>query len=260
MRDFLSELSVAALESGPGVAHEEFTDWERRHGRLLPEELKRFYGRFNGGSFHGGVEVFALEELASEVSDGLVVLGRRGRGLELLMLSKSDLAEALGASLPGWLEALPEETWVFALREGDAPLRPARTFEGVMDRVLPPRETEAFGDNTFAQGIHAVQEALLSLPQDELDGIASDGIQVIRARPARARASSKVVSTRRPARQPATKPKAPAKVKVQAKAKRAKSKGAKKAPRRTPLKKAAKKPTVAKRGAPRKAKAPSRRK
>jgi hypothetical protein len=180
MRDYISELSSLAVESRPGVALGAVAAWEQRTGRVLPDELRRFYETFNGGRFQGDVEVYALDALPLSPGAPEVVLGRRGQDTELVMLSKERLVGHGGIPPPSWLLPLSDDTWVFAVRQGQAPLRPARTFEGVLDRVLPPRETETFGDATFARGMTAVQEALAALPGEG----GQEGIQVIRARPA----------------------------------------------------------------------------
>jgi hypothetical protein len=218
MRDFLSELAAVAVEIWPGAAPEAISSWEKQSGQTLPDEVRSFYKKFNGARFPGGVEVLSLDSVSTQRA-APVVLGRKEGGPELLMLSKALLAERL-SPLPGWVEALAQDTILFALREGSG-LQPARTFEGILDRVLPARETEIFGDNTFARGMNAVQEALAALPPapDIVD------VKVVKARPA-----TPLVKKKRGAKKaaPAKKKAAPKAVK-KAKAARSPKKAAKKA-------------------------------
>lgn len=175
MREYVDELVKVVKAHREGVKPAAFSSWETRAGRPLPEDVKTLYRTLDGGEFPGEVKLLSFLEVATQIPENLVVLGTRASVPEtvLLMLTRADF-ERHSDGRPSWLSTLAQNDWMFALRKGDhADLKPARTFMGLLERVIPPRETETFGDATFARGLSAVAAALENLPDEVTDGSAT---------------------------------------------------------------------------------------
>lgn len=175
MREYVDELVKVVKERREGVDFETLAAWEARAGRPLPEDVRTLYTALDGGEFPGEVKLLSFREVAAQLPEGLIVLGTRASVPEtvLLMLTRADF-ERHSDSRPSWLTQIPQNGWMFALRKGEnADLKPARTFLGLLERVIPPRETETFGEVTFARGLNAVAAALESLPEEVTDGSAT---------------------------------------------------------------------------------------
>jgi hypothetical protein len=231
MRDWIVGLAKAATEREPGLAAPQWPEVENRAGQPMPDELRDLYSEMNGAAFVSGVRLFSLggngaPGVLDRSAPDRWTFGER-EGQELFSARKRAVAEeAQSAPLPDWFQTLPGDDWVYGLRRretGETKLY--RTLEHLLAVLVPPVETEEFGENTFARALTAVQGAIGSMTPAKAAPL----------EPAAKKAAPKAKKKAAPRK--ATAKKKPAK-KV---AKKAAKKPARKPAKKKPVRKAAKK-------------------
>jgi hypothetical protein len=234
MRDWILGLQKAAAERREGLDPQRWASIEAQAGMSVPPELKDLYEAMNGGRFHPDVQLIAfrsdgegpgvLEQSASSGSQlperGVWLFGVRDAGQQLFAVRKQDLAGST-AAVPDWVEGVAEDHWVYGFSKSTGELSFYRTLEQLMARLVPPAQTEDFGENTYVRALTAVQGALDSLEVDVTP------INTAGATKAKPRAKAKPAAKAKP-KPKAKKAKAAAKTKAKAKPKKAKASARKK--------------------------------
>jgi hypothetical protein len=214
MRDWILGLEKAATDHRPGVSPAAWSELETQ-GRVAPEELQDLYGQMSGATFSSGVTLFPLQGNGASVvgqsgDPDRWIFGEKQPDQKLFAAKKRWLTEqAGGVFLPDWVDTLESEDWVFGLTHQDTQeTKVYRTLERLLSTLIPPVQTEEFGDITYARAMTAVQGALDSIRNIQSSSDLSD--ELLADEP------SKVS---RPAFKAKSKPKSKAKPKAKAKAK-----------------------------------------
>jgi hypothetical protein len=216
MRDWILGLQKAAAARQPGAPVDAIRVLEADVGQVMPEELRELYLAVNGAVFPSDVTLFPLraggndrgllERTRAPVEglprQGTWRFGLRGFGEHLFAAQKAGLA-ALSAELemPAWFGALAPEAWVFGLKSEDTgELSVHKTLEQLLWTLIPPAETEEFGENTFSRALSAVELAMGQLGPPESEG-SSGGKQKPSVKPERPakRPAVKKTAKRKPA-------------------------------------------------------------
>jgi hypothetical protein len=225
MADWIVGLRKAAVESRPGARPDELANVEQQVGLPLPPELRSLYEQMNGGSFEPDVALYGLLRTADSAgvleetqaglsglpSSGVWRFGLRGGGDHLFAAKRSAWGAAApeGPGLPAWFPELQPEEWVFGRKNTDTgEMELHRSLQALLWNLIPPVESEDFGENTYVKAMTAVQKALEALGEV---GTALMGSRKIRKKTAGAPA---------PRRKAKPKPKPKAKAKTSAKPKR----------------------------------------
>jgi SMI1/KNR4 family protein SUKH-1 len=218
MADWIVGLRKAAVESRPGASEDALTRVEALVGLPLPGELRTLYTQMNGGSFEPDVALYALEQapdaagVAEATRTGLTGLPARGvwrfglrGGADHLFAAQRSALEL--PSPPGWARELPADAWLYGRKNSDTgELEVFKSLQALLWHLIPPVESEDYGENTLAKAMSAVTDALQALSGSDPGSPAM----------------------KKPKRAAAKKPKAKAKAKKAAKAAKAKKKPAKK--------------------------------
>ncbi|MFY2558473.1 hypothetical protein ACN469_12650 [Corallococcus terminator] len=179
MHEWLQALRKAAKAASSGVSADEVRWAETECGVPFPEDLGHLYLSFNGGEFHGDVNLFPLHGPEGSVSvlektrlklEGLPAagvwrIGMKGTHRHLFSARKSAMVEQGdgGGPLPGWVQSLGDEEWIFGTWEGEKrEMRLYRSLKEMLDVLVPPAEVESFGERTFARALNAVLQGALS--------------------------------------------------------------------------------------------------
>ncbi len=177
MADWIAGLRKAAVESRPGVGEDVLTRVEALVGLPLPGDLRNLYAQMGGGSFEPDVALYALEQapdhagtaeatktgLAGLPSRGVWRFGLRGGGDHLFAAQKSSLELPPGTA-PGWMRDLPADAWFYGRKNTDTgELEVFKSLQALLWHLIPPVESEDFGENTLAKAMGAVTEALQAL-------------------------------------------------------------------------------------------------
>ncbi|HVE85144.1 MAG TPA: SMI1/KNR4 family protein [Myxococcales bacterium] len=175
MADWIVGLRKAAVESRPGASEDDLTRVEELVGLPLPSELRNLYAQMNGGSFEPDVALYALEQapdaagvvettrhgLGGLPARGVWRFGLRGGGDQLFAVRRGALDELPPAVSPGWMRELPSESWLFGRKNTDTgELELFKSLQALLWNLIPPVESEDFGEHTYAKAMNAVQEAL----------------------------------------------------------------------------------------------------
>lgn len=225
MSDWMVGVIKAATDRGPGLDDAALNALEAGFGEPLPPALRQLYAQMNGASFAPDVRL----RVAGTSEDNLLAASRGAVGawpagvvwqfgtrgdIEPLFAGRSaKLRPLIGDRAPAWIASLPDDAWIFGVGSDEGGYSLFRSLEGLLWKLIPPVETEDFGENTFVRALNAVESAIDALKQ---------------AAPAVARTVKKAVKKKLSPTK-----KAPAKP-----AKKAPAKPAKKAPsRRVPAKK-----------------------
>ncbi len=288
MRDWIVGLKKGASQQQGGVDTALWESLEEETGTPVPSELRDLYEAMNGAIFAPDVELWSLREgernlleqsrepLPGFPDSGVWRFGSQGGGGQLFAARLQELADS-DLSLPDWLAQAEDDRWVYGLhREGTDP-RFYRSLEQLLGILVPPTQTEEFGDATYARALNVVQGALDGLEEDEggSDAASDDGSDedteapikapaprsrksapkakpVVEARPAPVAARAKAAPAKRSAvakkglaKKASAKKSAPVKRKVAAKNARpqkaaAKKKSARRSPARRPAARGAK--------------------
>ncbi|MCP3168131.1 SMI1/KNR4 family protein [Myxococcus qinghaiensis] len=195
MHEWLQALRKSAKAASSGVSADEVRWAETECGVPFPEDLGHLYLSFNGGEFHGDVSLFPLHGPEGSVSvlektrlklEGLPAagvwrIGMKGTHRHLFSARKSAMVEQGdgGGPLPGWVQALGDEEWIFGTWEGEKrEMRLYRTLKEMLDVLVPPAEVESFGERTFARALNAVlQGALSGVAADDEEEVKEEGVE-----------------------------------------------------------------------------------
>ena len=249
MRDWIVGLQKGAAERGEGLDPQEWASLEEAAGLQVPAELKDLYEAMNGAkleaevalaSFRGDKDPGVLEH-SQRGSPGLPprgtwIFGHREGSQPLFSVSASALREH-GARAPDWLGELGEDDWVFGIHRGEDDVRFYRSLEQLLARLVPPVQTEEFGDSTYARALTAVQGALDGL--EEGDEELTPVVPATRARRPEPRRTEKSGPAPKTSAKAKAKPKAKPKPKPKPKASKSKAKPARKSTAGKPKKKPA---------------------
>lgn len=180
MHEWLEALRKSAKATSVGVQAEEVRRAETECGVPFPEDLAVLYQGVNGGDFQGEVRLYPLrgeegEPSVLEKSRLMVVglpaagvwrFGLKGTHRHLFVARKSAMEEQGdgGGPLPGWVDALDGDAWVFGTWDGEKKeMRLYRTLKDMLEVLIPPvEEVETFGERTFARAMNAVLQGALS--------------------------------------------------------------------------------------------------
>lgn len=180
MADWIVGLRKAAVESRPGASEEELTRVEQLVGLPLPTDLRNLYGRMNGGAFEPDVALFALEQapdaagmleatrsgLPGLPAQGLWRFGLRGGSDQLFAAQRAALGGLPPEVAPGWMRELPADAWLFGRKNTTTgELELFKSLQALLWNLIPPVESEDFGEHTYANAMHAVQEALAAIEE-----------------------------------------------------------------------------------------------
>ncbi|RKH03687.1 hypothetical protein D7V97_26300 [Corallococcus sp. CA053C] len=179
MHEWLEALRKSAKAASEGVRAEEVRRAETECGVPFPPDLANLYQTLNGGEFQGEVRLYPLrgDEGAPSVLEksrlslvglpaaGVWRFGLKGPHRHLFVARKSAMEEQGdgGGPLPGWVEALDSDDWVFGTWENEKKeMRLYRTLKDMIEVLVPPVEVESFGERTFARAMNAVLQGALS--------------------------------------------------------------------------------------------------
>ncbi|MBZ4417907.1 SMI1/KNR4 family protein [Myxococcus sp. RHSTA-1-4] len=179
MHEWLEALRKSAKAASSGVPAEEVRRAETECGVPFPEELASLYQAMNGGELNGDVQLFPLHgpegapsvleksrlKLVGLPAAGVWRIGLKGHHRQLFAARKAAMLEQgdVGGPLPGWVDALGDEDWVYGTWDGEKQeLRLYRSLKDMLDVLVPPAEVESFGERTFARAMNAVLQGALS--------------------------------------------------------------------------------------------------
>jgi len=177
MADWIVGLRKAAVESRPGASEEALTRVEALVGLSLPRELRTLYAQMDGGSFEPDVALYALQQapdaagVAEATREGLSGLpprgvwrfGLRGGGDHLFAAQHSTL-KLPPETAPAWMRDLPAEAWLYGRKNTDTgELEVFKSLQALLWHLIPPVESEDYGENTLAKAMNAVTDALKTL-------------------------------------------------------------------------------------------------
>jgi hypothetical protein len=180
MADWIVGLRKAAVEPRPGVSEEALARVEAQIGLPLPGELRTLYAQINGGSFEPDVALYALEQVpdaagvAEATRTGLTGLpgkgvwrfGLRGGGDHLFAARRGTL-ELPAEVAPVWIRELPGDSWLYGRKNSDTgELELFRSLQSLLWSLIPPVESEDYGENTLAKAMNAVTDALEALGEE----------------------------------------------------------------------------------------------
>ncbi|WP_324289985.1 SMI1/KNR4 family protein [Pyxidicoccus sp. MSG2] len=186
MHEWLEALRKSAKAASPGVPAEEVRRAETECGVPFPEELGALYQALNGGELNGDVHLFQLHgpegsasvleksrlKLVGLPAAGVWRIGLKGIHRHLFTARKSAMVEQGdgGGPLPGWMDPLGDEDWVYGTWDGEKQeLRLYRSLKDMLDVLVPPAEVESFGERTFARAMNAVLQGALSGAQADAE-------------------------------------------------------------------------------------------
>lgn len=140
--------------------------------RVVPDVLKAIYTTFDGAQFHNGVALWKLKDALARTQDlpsGLpkattFVFGESASGHPLFTAQKKALSEAQQDEVD--VADVEDDAWVFGVRRGSKDIRFASSLEVLLNRLVPPAQTEDFGEVTYVHAFSAVHDALRSLQEN----------------------------------------------------------------------------------------------
>ncbi len=189
MHEWLEALRKSARASQPGVPVDEVRRAETECGVPFPADLAALYQSLNGGEFLGDVRLYPLHGAEGQPSvmektrlmlvglpaAGLWRFGLKGQHRHLFTARKSAMVEQGdgGGPLPGWVEPLDDEDWLYGTWDfEERQMRLYRSLGDMLAVLVPPaeEEREGFGERTYARALSAVQGALDELGMEALLG------------------------------------------------------------------------------------------
>jgi len=218
MADWIVGLRKAAVESQPGASDEVLARVETRVGLPLPGELRKLYAQMDGGSFEPDVALYPLEEapdaagvveatlrgLAGLPQQGLWCFGLRGGADHLFAAQRSALEVLPPEVTPGWLSELPGRSWLYGRKNTDTgELELFKSLQALLWNLIPPVESEDFGEHTFAKAMSAVHDALQAI-EETTTTEAGEGAKRPKKRPAK-RAAKRVAKRAKGSKAPKAK-------------------------------------------------------
>lgn len=212
MADWIVGLRKAAVESRPGASDDDLTRVEELVGLPLPSELRKLYAQMNGGSFEPDVALYALEQapdaagvvettrkgLGGLPARGVWRFGLRGGGDQLFAARRGTLDNLPPAVSPGWMRELPAESWLYGRKNTDTgELELFKSLQALLWNLIPPVESEDFGEHTYAKAMNAVQEALQAFEEVAPAGAKGKKRAVAKKKAAKAKPKAKKVAKKR---------------------------------------------------------------
>lgn len=170
MREWIVGLQKAAKTKLKGI---DPMRWFRLDGGVnaVPDELRDVYEVMDGARLPPNVTLlpFFSEEGVRGVVERSVeapgwTFGEKGPDETLITARKKDIPAEL---LPEWAHFLRDDEWLYAVRAANGTLRCFRSMEHMMRTLVPPAETEEFGEVTYAKALSAIQSQLGNLVQVE---------------------------------------------------------------------------------------------
>ena len=161
--------------AGRGVSEDAWAMHELEAPEPPPAELRALYSAFDGGLLQGNVKLYRFDQvLEHRNSDALPawVFGEKGEQ-RLLAARKATLAAQAGLQLrPSWFEATSADALVFAKKDGrSGAVRVYPSLEQLLAVMVPPAQLEAFGENTYAHAMAAVEDALGNVTASNARGL-----------------------------------------------------------------------------------------
>jgi SMI1 / KNR4 family (SUKH-1) len=210
MADWIVGLRRAAVESRPGASEEALTRVEALVGLPLPGELRTLYAQMDGGSFEPDVALYGLEQapdaagvveatrggLAGLPSRGTWRFGLRG-GADHLFAARRSALELPAATAPAWVQELPADAWLYGRKNSDTgELEVFKSLQALLWHLIPPVESEDYGENTLAKAMNAVTDALQALSGSD------PGSPAMKEKPRRSAAKAKKPKAKKAAPKP----------------------------------------------------------
>jgi hypothetical protein len=202
------------------VSEEALTRVEAQVGLPLPGELRTLYAQIDGGSFEPDVALYALEQapdaagvveatrrgLSGLPGQGVWRFGLRGGGDHLFAARRSVMAQAADAA-PAWIREVAADTWLFGRKNSDTgELELFKSLQALLWSLIPPVESEDFGENTLAKAMNAVTDALQAL-EEEPAPAGKPKKKKAKARTKAAKAKAKSPKKAKPKSKPKARPK-----------------------------------------------------
>lgn len=246
MADWILGYSKSVEGAGKGLGPEQWQSYEAEVPEHPPEALKALYTAFDGGTLNGNVKLYPFEtvvEARNTSEDSSWVFGEKN-GQRLLAARKATLAAHPGLQIrPGWFETTHADDLVFAVHDPrQATVRVYPSLEQLLAVMVPPAQLEAFGDQTYARAMAAVESVI----EDVARKVKGEAKKVAGAAKKKAAAIAKIGPARkapaRAAKKPVAKKKAAAK--KSAPKKPARKAAAKQSARKAPARKPAAKKSV----------------
>lgn len=177
MQDWIMGLVKAASGGGPGASPSELEAVAAELRTAVPPEVGALYASLDGAQFRSGVTLFPLrgpsgvaarsrEHLPGFADHGVWRLGERPDGRHLFAAHKGAIPPSALPELPSFWDQTADDAFVYGVKnEQTGELRLYRTLEQLLAVLVPPVETEEFGERTYARAMSLVQGALDTLKQ-----------------------------------------------------------------------------------------------
>jgi hypothetical protein len=248
MRDWILGLQKGAAEKRPGLESSQWSMIEADAGKPVPSELRALYETMNGARLHPDVQLIpfgqngdrpgVVEQSRSQIpglpEDGVWQFGVKGSTQELFAVRKADLMDGGVGALPGWVDSLPDEQWVYGIHRSSGDHGFYKSLEELISHIVPPAETEEIGENTFVRALSAVQGALDDFDEEEGDiPVPTRKPKPAAKRPAKKAAKKKAAPPKKAASKKSAKKAAKPKKAAKASKKRAVKKPAKRAAKKS---------------------------
>jgi hypothetical protein len=217
MRDWILGLEKAAVSRKPGVGDFDWGEVGAELERAVPDELRDLYKVINGATFNNGVRLHPLRGMGvsptvldeSRIHPGYWAFGEAAE-FPLFAVQREVVQDVHpDADLPEWVSALPSDQWLYGTHRSGQ-LKFYRSLEQLLGVLVPPAQTEEFGDITYARAMSAVQGALSELGT-QANGVPEKAARPKTARPKPSNPVRKPVQAKRPAKKAAPAKKATAK-------------------------------------------------
>lgn len=191
MQDWIVGLMKAASSSGPGAGAADVEAVAKSLGTPVPAEVRALYAQLNGATFRSGVMLFPLsginsietrsaEHLPGFADAGVWRLGQRGEKRQLFAAQKSAIPPSALQELPSYWDRLEDAAFVFGIKNDETgEVRIYRTLEQMLSVMVPPVETEEFGERTYARAMSLVQGALDTLKQGAERAVGEANTEVV---------------------------------------------------------------------------------
>jgi hypothetical protein len=236
MRDWIIGLQKAATQRNAGVNPNEWLSIESDAGLPVPGELRELYEAMDGARLNPDVRLLtfrsssegpgALEQSRSHIAGlparGVWLFGVKGTGQQLFAARRRELS-SMPTPQPEWLTSVGDDGFVFGVRKTSEDVKFYRTLEQLLTRLVPPAQTEEFGDITYARALSAVQGALDLLEDAKTDSFEANeeigrttkveipaALRAKATKPKRAKAKAKAKPKARKPAKPKRKAKKPA--------------------------------------------------
>jgi hypothetical protein len=139
-----------------------------------PKDLEAFYSQADGAKLAGDVTLYPLAEGEPSVvsRSGTAAGGFKANrvwrfgehGAESLVAARrKDVSLTPELKRSTWPKDVPADAWVWLRCDSKRALKAYASLEKLLEVLVPPTETEEFGEPTLARALTAVQSALAGL-------------------------------------------------------------------------------------------------